>query len=587
MTDPNAILQQAFAQHQAGALQVACDLYGQVLASRPAHPDALHLLGVARATLGDKADGIALIRRAIAAQPVFPDAHFNLGSLLLAGPDLDTAASCFEAALSARPDHRLALWNLALARLAQHRPADALAALDRLLPLEPSHLPARRQRAALLSAIGRPQDAVADLTAVVDQRPHDVDALTGRAGLYRTLGNLDAAAGDLDRALSLAPHHVEALVESANVAHDRLDYDAALAAYDRALACRPDDHAALVNHGATQRALGHPAAALESWRRALAVQPDHPDVVFNIGLCLLQMGDWPRGWQAHEARLRRPPWRDALPGFTAPQWDGQTNLAGKRLLLVAEQGLGDTMQFCRFVPLVAARGATIILGVDPPLRCLLTGLAGASQIVCPGDPDPAYDLFCPLLSLPVRLGLTLQDAAMPEPYLRADPAHTARWRDRLTGLPGRKIGLVWAGDPRTGDLTMPRLDHRRSLPLDRLAPLLAVPDVTFVSLQKGAAGAQATGRNLQDWTAELHDFADTAALIEALDLVITVDTAVAHAAGALGRPVWVLNRFDRCWRWMMDRTDSPWYPTMRLFTQTTPGVWDDVVADVADALASG
>jgi tetratricopeptide (TPR) repeat protein len=586
MTDPDATLRQAFARHQAGALQAACDLYGQVLTSRPADPEALHLLGVARATIGDKAEGIALIRRAIAAQPVFPDAHFNLGRLLLGGPDLDAAASCFEAALATQPNHRPALWNLALVRLAQNRPTDALAALDRLLLREPSDLPTRRQRAALFGAIGRPQDAVADLTAVLDQRPGDVEALTGRAGLHRTLGDLDAASSDLDQALSLAPNHVEALVEAANVAHDRLDYDAALTAYNRALAHRPDDFAALVNQGATQRALSRPARALESWRRALSIQPDHPDAMFNIGLCLLQMGDWPEGWQAHEARLRRPPWRDALPGFAAPQWDGQADLAGKRLLLVGEQGLGDTMQFCRFVPLVAARGATIILGVDPPLRRLMTGLAGASKIVCPGDPDPAYDLFCPLLSLPARLSLTLQDVAMAEPYLRADPADTARWRRRLAELPGRKIGLVWAGDPRTGDLTMSALDHRRSLPLDFLVPVLAVPGATFVSLQKGAAGAQATGWNIEDWTAELHDFADTAALIEALDLVITVDTAVAHAAGALARPVWVLNRFDRCWRWMMDRTDSPWYPTMRLFTQTRPGVWDDVVADVAAALAS-
>jgi tetratricopeptide (TPR) repeat protein len=686
MTDPNATLRQAFAEHQAGALQTACDLYGEVLTEHPADPDALHLLGVARATLGDPAEGMALIRRAIAAQPVFPSAHFNLGSLLfgqgqaepalaslttcidqapghagalaasgrallalgrsqdaaaafiralsvhrdpvtwndlatalqrcgrtdeavqaygeaihlrpsyseahynrgcllMAGPDREAVAVCFEAALAARPDHHPALWNLVRVRLSQKQPVDALAALDRLLLLDPSHLAARRQRAALLSGIGRPEDAVVDLTAVLDARPDDVEGLTGRAGLLRELGRLEEAAGDLVRALSLAPDHVEALVERANVAHDRFDHDGALAAYDQALRHRPDDLAALVNRGATLHAMGRPADALATWRRAHSVQPDNPDVVFNIGLCLLQMGDWSEGWQAHEARLRRPPWLDALPGFAAPQWDGHADLAGRRLLLVGEQGLGDTIQFCRYARLAAARGATVILGVDPRLRRLMTSLEGVTQVVSPGDPDPAYDLFCPLMSLPARLGLTLSDAAMPAPYLQADPADVVRWRHRLDGLPGRKVGLVWAGDPRTGNLSLTRLDHRRSVSLDRLAPLLAVPDVTFVSLQKGAASAQAAGWNIEDWTADLHDFADTAALIEALDLVITVDTSVAHAAGALGRPVWVLNRFDRCWRWMMDRTDTPWYPTMRLFTQSRPGVWEGMVAEVAVALS--
>jgi hypothetical protein len=252
---------------------------------------------------------------------------------------------------------------------------------------------------------------------------------------------------------------------------------------------------------------------------------------------------------------------------------------------VSEQGLGDTIQFCRFARLAAARGATVVLGVDATLRRLMTRLEGVAEVNCPGDPDAGADLFCPLLSLPARLGLTLADATMPAPYLRADPVSVAGWRGRLAGLPGRKVGLVWAGNPRFGNLMAPRMDLRRSIALASLARLLAVPGVTFVSLQKGEASAQAAGSPVVDWTDELDDFADTAALIEALDLVISVDTAVAHAAGALGRPVWVLNRFDRCWRWMTDRTDTPWYPTMRLFTQTQPGVWDDVVEAAAGALA--
>jgi tetratricopeptide (TPR) repeat protein len=694
MSDPNAILREAFARHQGGAPAVACGLYRQVLAVRPADPDALHLLGVACAATGKVAEGIALIRRAVAAQPVFPSAHFNLGSLLLgqgeagaalaslntcivqapqragalatagrallaldrlgeavtafdralhvapdptcwndlgvalqrsgrpddalrayaealqlrpvyadaqfnrgclllARSDLDEAEAAFEAALVAQPDHVGALWSLGLIRATQGRSDDALSVLDRLLALAPSHLLAlapshllaRKHRAALLSAAERTEEAVADLTAVLDAEPDDVEMLTGRAGLLRTLDRLEEADRDLERALSIAPDHVGALVERANVAQDRLDYDVALAGYDLALARHPDDVAALVNRGAVLRAMGRSAEALAAWRQALVVEPERADVMLNVGLCLLQMGDWTAGWQAHEARLRRSPWHEAIAGYTVPQWDGRATLDGRRLLLVSEQGLGDAIQFSRFARLAAERGATVILGVDQSLRRLMTGLEGVAEVSCPGDPDAGAELFCPLLSLPARLGLTLDDAAMQVPYLRADPVSVAGWRGRLAGLAGRKVGLVWAGNPRFGNLMAPRMDLRRSVALERLAPLLAVPGITFVSLQKGEAGAQAAGSAVLDWTDELDDFADTAALIEALDLVISVDTSVAHAAGALGRPVWVLNRFDRCWRWMTERTDTPWYPTMRLFTQSRPGVWDDVVDAVVAALA--
>jgi hypothetical protein len=270
--------------------------------------------------------------------------------------------------------------------------------------------------------------------------------------------------------------------------------------------------------------------------------------------------------------------------FSAPLWDGRTDLAGKRVLLVGEQGLGDTIQFSRFARLVAARGASVVLGADPPLRRLMAGLAGVDAVAVPGEPEPAYDLFCPLMSLPGRFGLTVADVGMEAPYLRADPRAVAAWRGRLGALPWLKVGLVWSGAPRPESRMAVRTDRRRSVSLAGLAPVLAVPGVTFVSLQKGVARDQAAGWPIVDWTGELEDFADTAALIEALDLVISVDTSVAHATGALGRPVWVLNRFDRCWRWLTGRSDTRWYPTMRLFTQGVPGDWGSVVAEVVEAL---
>ena len=301
----------------------------------------------------------------------------------------------------------------------------------------------------------------------------------------------------------------------------------------------------------------------------------------GIGLCRLRAGAWREGWQGYETRRRQPLWRNALPTFTGLPWDGMSDLRGKRMLVVSEQGLGDTIQFCRFAGLVADRGATVILGVEKPLRRLMQGLSGVAEIAVQGESAPEYSLYVPLMSLPAIFELEMDDVATDGPYLRADPDAAASWRARLAALPGLKVGLAWAGAPRQHDRTASLMDARRSIALEQLAPLLAVAGVTFVSLQKELPACPP----IVDWMDELDDFADTAALIDGLDLVISVDTAVAHVAGALGKPVWLLNRYDRCWRWMWDRTDTPWYPTMRLFTQSVPGVWDDVVAEAAAILA--
>jgi hypothetical protein len=257
------------------------------------------------------------------------------------------------------------------------------------------------------------------------------------------------------------------------------------------------------------------------------------------------------------------------------------------LLLHAEQGLGDTLQFCRYAPLAAAR-ARVVLEVQAPLARLLSSLPGVSQVIARGEALPAFDAQAPLLSLPRAFGTTIETVPARVPYLAADPDQAAAWGRRLAALPGLKVGLCWAGEPRAGFPELAAIDARRSISLAALAPLAKVAGVSFVSLQKGAPAAQAADppppMALFDYTAELADFADTAALVENLDLVISVDTSVAHLAGAMARPVWLLNRFDTCWRWLLDRQDSPWYPTLRLFRQTTPGDWTSVIADLRQAL---
>ena len=683
MSDPDIILRAAFAHHQAGDLPDASNLYRQVLALRPADHDALHLLGVASAALGNPAGGIALIQQAIALKPAAAVPHFNLGGLLAtqgrpkaaleafqaclalspnhvgalaasarllhtlgrsaesvdayaralvltpgdgvlwsdlaatlyAGSRLDEALQAYEqllrlrpgdaeahcnrgavllrrqayeaaegafrTALVVQPNHRGASLNLGFALIAQARGEDALAALDRVLTLDPVNFPARLQRGLLLNALGRHVEAVRALTTVLDIAPDHRDALAARGSASWVLRDWEWAEADLERALKLDPDYVPALIDRGNLAHDCQQYDAAVAYYDRALALQADNLTAVINRAGSLQSAQRHAAALAGYREALRLSPGHDEALMGIGLCQLRAGAWREGWQRYETRRRQSLWLNALPTFSGPPWDGVSDPRGKRVLVVSEQGLGDTIQFCRFAGLLADRGARVVLGVEKPLRRLMQGLSGVAEIAVQGEADPAYDLYVPLMSLPAIFELDMDAVATDGPYLRADPDAAAGWRARLAALPGLKVGLAWAGAPRLHDRTASLMDGRRSIALEQLARLLAVAGVTFVSLQKGLPVCPP----IVDWAEELDDFADTAALIDGLDLVISVDTAVAHVAGALGKPVWLLNRFDRCWRWMWERTDTPWYPTMRLFTQTVPGVWDDVVAEVAADLA--
>jgi len=271
--------------------------------------------------------------------------------------------------------------------------------------------------------------------------------------------------------------------------------------------------------------------------------------------------------------------------FALPLWNGEA-IGDRVILLHAEQGFGDTLQFCRYVPRMPD-GAKVVLEVQRPLVGLLSRLPGITTIVARGETLPRFDLHCPLMSLPRAFGTTLETIPGTTPYVAADPRRAVSWRERLAGLDGLRVGLVWAGSRRSGPELL-AVDRRRSIGLETMASLGEVPGVSFISLQKGEPGAQSgnppRGMALQDFTAKLRDFEDTAALIDGLDLVISVDTAVAHLAGALGKPVWLLNRFDTCWRWLLNREDSPWYPLLRQFRQPSSGDWNTPMRAAQDAL---
>jgi hypothetical protein len=303
-------------------------------------------------------------------------------------------------------------------------------------------------------------------------------------------------------------------------------------------------------------------------------------------MALLLSGRFEEGWKEYEWRWKTKMWSSGAREFSAPLWSGEA-IGDRTILLHAEQGIGDTLQFCRYAPLIA-RGTRIILEVQAPLVRLLSRLPGVMQIVARGDNLPPFDVHCPLMSLPLAFGTTLDTIPAATPYLSAAAVLAADWQERLAGLDGLRVGLLWAGAQRLNFPAGATVDRRRSVTLKALAPLGEVSGASFVSLQKDGPAAQAAdpphGLVLHDFTADLHDFEDTAALIVNLDLVISVDTAVAHLAGALGKPVWLLNRFDTCWRWLLNRDDSPWYPTLRQFRQPRSGDWNSPVCAARDAL---
>lgn len=441
---------------------------------------------------------------------------------------------------------------------------------------------------------GRIEEAIQCEREALRLDPTYVEAHNNLGIALHTMGALAEAGNHFRGALRLDPDHASATLNLGVVRQTLGDVPGAEDLYRRALTLGCDGARVHNNLALALAELGRLAEAEQACRDSLADQPGYPEASVNLAMILLMRGKLAEAWPLYEARWQvaplsrtpRPP-EDAL-------WTGQQEVAGRTILLLAEQGFGDTLQFCRYAPILAAAGAKVILAVPSPLVALMRSLDGVRDIIGEDDPVPPYDLHCPMLSLPGGFGTTLDSIPNRVPYLSADVAAVAAMEDLLPArrdARGPRIGLVWAGGRRPGEALAMAIDKKRSMTLADLAPIAAVPECVFVSLQVGppARQAEASTFPLIDLTGRLSNFADTAALIQTLDLVISVDTAVAHLAAAMGKPVWLLNRFDACWRWLPgldapDRSDTPWYPTMRLFRQTEPGDWASVVRRVAEAL---
>jgi Tfp pilus assembly protein PilF len=408
----------------------------------------------------------------------------------------------------------------------------------------------------------------------------DAAFLTSLANIQLEQKRYDHARENYQRALKFNPQFIDAWNNIGLLHMETLQLSEAEECYRRAIALRVDSAKAWNNLGVVLQDTHRYAEAEDAFRTVLQLAPNSSDALLNLGYLWLQQGDFARGWRAYEYRWQA---RGSEParGFTQALWLGDVDLRGKTILLHAEQGFGDTLQFIRYVPMVAALGARVVLEVPPQLKHIVANTLDASSIIERGETLPSFDFHCPLMSLPLALNTNLSNIPAAIPYLHADAEKSATWRARLGVTDSLRVGLVWAGNARQQLPRAQTLDKQRSMHFAQLSPLLDVAGVEFHSLQiDPAAAVQAAGYPVTDRTALIADFSDTAALIEHLDLVISVDTAVAHLAGALGKPVWMLSRYNGCWRWLTERADTPWYPTMRIFRQSALGDWDGVVAEV-------
>ncbi len=440
---------------------------------------------------------------------------------------------------------------------------------------------------ALMNA-GRLKAAIFRFESALHIDPHRIDAWIRRGVALSHLGEFAEALISFQRAIYLTPegglaqHHAAATLS-------RLGRSKEAHALTTQLAQRFPNDAEIANtHAMLLKQFGRYGEALAEFDRALLLSPDLHQARFNRADLLMLLGDLPRGSRDFEARWQYCRDISARRSLEAPLWLGDSSLSGKTILFHFEQGFGDTLHFCRYAAQAADAGARVILEVQEPLADLMATVPGVAQVVTSKDVMPPHDLRCPMMSLPLAFGTTLETIPANIPYLHADSTLAMKWRGRLSSLTGLRVGLVWAAGDRMGNADLITAARGKSLSLAALAPLAAVEGCAFVSIQLGPAAAEVSSpvpdMVLHDYTSEIRDFADTAALIDALDLVISVDKSVAHLAGAMGKPVWLLNRYDTCWRWLLYRDDNPWYPSLRQFRQISSRDWTVPVNRVADAL---
>jgi tetratricopeptide (TPR) repeat protein len=581
-----AALCEAGYQHmQAGRhldAQLCCQ---QALEADPNHVDALQLMGLLALQARQFDHAIAWIARANE-QDVRTDHLLGLGIALEQQGLHDWAFRAFDRGVQLRPDDT-ELWarrSDTLANLA--RPEEALSSYDHVLKLNPRDAGAALRCGMLLITLRRPEEALSYFDRCDELLPNNASVLEQRGLALHALKRYEEALAENRRSHALNPTSFDVCNNIGAALHWLRRDEEALPWFDKALSLRPDSTPALINKASALTQIRRIDEAIEVYHRVQTIDPDNADAAWNLALLALLKGDFESGWAGREVRWRAHMRPDRYPYFSQPMWRGEAGIEGKTILIFADEGIGDTIQFARYAPLLAARGARVILAVQEPLRPLLEGLPDVALCMSRSEALPAFDLHCPICNLPLAFGTRLDTIPSALPYLPAPaPTRVQFWEQRLEDQlgPARKprVGLAWSGNP--GHLN----DHNRSLPLRALLRVFGL-DASFISLQKDPRADDKVlldRAGMIDLTADLTDLAETSALVSCLDIVISVDTSVAHLAGALGRPTWILLPYSPDFRWLLDRDDSPWYPTMRLFRQSESRDWNELVDRVRAELA--
>lgn len=593
--------------------------YDKAIALDSESADTCNDRGTALHCLHRYDEALASYKRAATLRPDCASAYYNQGTVLQALARHEEALARYDRAISLDPLHAAAHMNRGFVLQSLQRYEDSLASYDEAIALDSTWADAHNDRGTALQNLQRHEEALASYGKAAALKPGCADACYNQGNALLNLRRYAEALGQYDRAISLEPRHVFAHFNHGNALLNLDRCDEALASFERAAGLRPDYADAFYNQGVVLMRLERHAEALAQLDRAILLQPHHADAHANRGSALrnlrryqealasydsaialragnapaclskaeleLALGNFRKGWPLYEWRWQLEDARRHGRSFPQAQWLGSEPLQGKTILLHSEQGLGDTIQFCRYAPLLAERGCKVVLEVPRSLARLLAGLTGGVAIVARGDPLPAFDFHCPLMSVPSAMGTTLETIPARVPYLAAESKRVSHWRERLTAG-GFRIGIAWQGNP-SGTI-----DRGRSAPLAKFAPLARLPGVRLISLQNQHGLDQLdrlpAGMIVETMAADFDSspdaFLDTAALIMNLDLVISTDTAVIHLAGALDRPVWVALKADPYWVWMMDREDSPWYSSALLFRQTIGGDWTDVFERMAGKL---
>ncbi len=574
------MVQDALAEHLAGRRQQAEALYRRVLAAEPENPDGLHLLGVLLAQRGEHAEALGLLQRAAAVMPGIGEFHRHVADVHTLLNQHAQALPAYQRAAQLDPRDVHAQYGAARAAASLNRDAEARGYLERVVQLNPASAPAWADLGVVLTRLGECEKAIAALQRSLALDRNNGHMLTAYGDALRIAGRADEACEPARRGAELQPNEAWPQIAYGNVLQVLGRFDEALRQYEIALTLEPANFDALNNKGLTRLKMGEPAAAMEVWERAMEKYADNPNLRANRSLGMLTLGQLARGFAEYESRFQSIANRN-LPQHDAPRWRGE-DVQGKTIVLRSEQGLGDTIHFARYIPMIAQRQARVILACPAEIAELMKTVKGVTEVRVPGDAEPAFEYWAPMASLPHVFGTTLENIPAKVPYVRADEARIGRWREQIAADPRLKVGIVWAGS------AVHQNDRARSCRLQDFLPLARIETVRVFSLQKGkAAEALASlpaGVEIVGLGEQLNSFSDTAALLEVLDLVISVDTSVVHLAGALARPVWTVLARGPDWRWMMDRQESLWYPTMRLFRQPRVNDWASVFDEVEGEL---